>query len=48
VCAPAELIQDWAVWAVVTFARLDQAAQHVNDAPMCFHAGYDRLLMALG
>jgi hypothetical protein len=43
----AELIQ--AVWAVVTFTRGNQvAAQHLNDAPMRFHAGHDRLLVALG
>ena len=44
----AELIKDWAVWAVVAFARGDQAAQHLNDAQVFFHAGHDCLLVALG
>lgn len=44
----AELIQDWALWAVVAFTRIDQAAQRVNDRPMCFHTGRDCLLVAFG
>jgi len=44
----AEFIQDWAVWAIVAFARFDKTGQHHNDAPMLFHAGHDCLLVALG
>ena len=44
----AEFIEYRAVRAVIALARCDQAAQHVNDTPMCFHSGYDRLLMVLG
>ena len=48
-CAPsAEFIKDRAVGAFVAFAGGDQAAQHLNDAPMCFHAGHDFLLVTLG
>jgi hypothetical protein len=44
----AEFIKDRAVGAVIAFAGGDQAAQHLNDAPMCFHAGDDFLLVTLG
>lgn len=44
----AEFIKDRAVGAVIAFAGGDQAAQHLNDAPMCFHAGHDFLLVTLG
>lgn len=44
----AQLIQDWAVWAVITLTGVNEAAQHVNDRPMSFHAGRDGLPVALG
>src|SRR3990172_11757171 len=44
----AEFIKDRAVGAVVAFAGGDQAAQHLDDAEMCFHAGHDFLLVTLG
>jgi hypothetical protein len=44
----AQLIQDWAVWAVITLTGANEAAQHVNDRPMSFHAGRDGLPVALG
>ena len=44
----AELVEDGAVGAIIAFACLYKAAQRVNYASMCFHAGYDPLLMALG
>jgi hypothetical protein len=44
----AQLIQNWAVWAVITLTGVNEAAQHVNNRPMCFHAGRDGLLVALG
>lgn len=44
----AEFIKDRAVGAVIAFAGGDQAAQHLNDAPMCLHAGHDFLLVTIG
>jgi hypothetical protein len=43
----AEFIEEWAVGAVAAFTCLDKTAQHVDNISMCFHAGYDRLLMVL-
>jgi hypothetical protein len=43
-----EFVEDWAIGSVIAFACLYKKTQHVNDAPMCFHAEHDRLPMALG
>jgi hypothetical protein len=44
----AQLVEDRAVWPIVTLARFDQVREHLDDCVVRLHAGNDRLPVNLG